>query len=207
MITVGQLLREKRLEKRLTLEQVERATKIRSKFLENLEKNEFDKFNSQTILRGFIRNYATYLDVSLEEIMAFYRRQANDSAVVLPPKAQVAPEGLHFTPRLFTVMSVILVLVVFVGILISQYLSFTMSPPLEILSPKENTIINTDEIEVVGKTDPDAALTINNEVVQTTNGQFRLTIPLISGLNTITFKAVNKSQKETTILRHLRVEK
>lgn len=207
MITVGKLLRERRLEKKVTLAEAEKATKIRSKFLESLEKDEFDRISSATILRGFIKNYAVYLDLPLDEIMAFYRRQSTDQTLVLPEKPQVPERGFRLTPRLLTVLSVSTILAVFVSVLVIQYQNYAMSPPLEVLSPKENSVVSSEEIEISGKTDPDAALTINGESVQTANGQFQVKVPLSPGLNIITLRAINKFQKETVLTRHLRLEK
>ncbi len=209
MITVGQLLKEKRLEKKLTLDQVEKTTRIRAKFLEWIENNEFSKVGSPTVLRGFIRNYATHLGVAVDQIMAFYRRQA-DEAVPTPSSfrtRQISHSPLRITPTLFAVFSIGALLVGFIGFLVLQFLNFTMSPPLIVDSPKDNLVVNTDQVEVKGKTDPDATLTINAEPVQTTDGKFDIKFPLAGGLNVITLKSVNRFQKETVVTRPLRLEK
>jgi len=207
MITVGEILRNKRLERKLTLSQIEKSTKIREKFLYLIENNEFDKFSSQTVLRGFIKNYATLLGLPIPEIMAFYRRQSDEKFIVLTPKESEVKSGFAITPRIFTLSSIGIALSLFFLFLIYQYWQFVSAPPLIIDRPPENTVFQTDEVEIAGKTDPDAMLTINDQPVKVSEtGSFTVKIPLSAGLNTLTFKASNKYQKTTTKLRHLRLE-
>lgn len=61
MFDIGSTLREARLRKGLDLLQVERATKIRAKYLRALEDERFDILPSQTYVRGFLRSYADFL--------------------------------------------------------------------------------------------------------------------------------------------------
>lgn len=209
MLTVGQLLKEKRLEKKLTLDQVEKTTRIRAKFLEWIENNDFSKVGSPTVLKGFIRNYASHVGVDVDQIMAFYRRQSDDSTP--NPGSfrarQIFHSPLRITPTLFAFVSIGALLLIFIGFLVLQFLNFTMAPPLTIDTPKDNLVVTTEIIEVKGETDPDAVLTINAEPVQTTAGKFDVKIPLSPGLNVVTLKSVNRFQKETIVTRHLRLEK
>jgi hypothetical protein len=86
-------------------------------------------------------------------------------------------------------------------------LQYASAPLLQITKPSENMIVKTNEIEVEGKTDPAATLTLNDQNVQTDeSGKFSLKAPLSLGLNTLTFKATNKFSKTTTKVRHLRLE-
>jgi hypothetical protein len=58
---IGSSLREARLRKGLDFLEVERATKIRAKYLRALEQERFDLLPSQTYVRGFLRSYADFL--------------------------------------------------------------------------------------------------------------------------------------------------
>jgi len=62
--TVGTILRLKREEKGLTLEQVFQAIKIRSNYLQAIENDDFDQLPSRAQARGFIRLYANFLDLN-----------------------------------------------------------------------------------------------------------------------------------------------
>jgi cytoskeleton protein RodZ len=69
---LGTLLRETREQKRLGLEQVESATRIRERFLRALEEGNYDQLPTPGHVQGFLRNYALYLGLDLEEVEALY---------------------------------------------------------------------------------------------------------------------------------------
>ncbi len=68
-ISPGQLLRSKREEKKLTLEQAALETNIRIQFLQAIEEDRMGAISSQAQLRGFIRLYASYLGLNPLEIL------------------------------------------------------------------------------------------------------------------------------------------
>lgn len=207
MLTVGEILKEKRLDRKLTLEQVEKTIKIRTKFLKLIEDNNFKSFESAPTLRGFIRNYANFLGLSNTQIMAFYRRQSDDSSQNLLPHPMPVIAGFKITPQLVTVFAVGTLLILFVGFLISQYLAFRGSPSLVVSSPPDNLVVKIDQVDVVGQCDPDASLVVNGQSVRVdSSGKFKVTVPLTAGLNEIVIKATNKYQKTSRVTRHLRLE-
>jgi cytoskeleton protein RodZ len=58
---IGNSLREARYRQQLELSDVELATKIRSRYLQALEEENFDALPAQTYVKGFLRTYADYL--------------------------------------------------------------------------------------------------------------------------------------------------
>jgi cytoskeleton protein RodZ len=61
MEEIGKTLRETRERLGLTLEEIERTTRIRKARLEALERGELDSMPSQAQARGFLRNPGHYL--------------------------------------------------------------------------------------------------------------------------------------------------
>lgn len=209
MITVGEILSRARIAKRLTFEQVEKATKIRAKFLTALERNEFVKLPPGTFTKGLIKNYAAYLGLSVEETMAFYRRQVDEerARVVPEPRSREALKRFRLTPQIFTIASISFLLACFFGYLIFSYFKFAGNPTLVVNQPKNNVVVSADKIEVAGRLDPDASLVVNNEFVPTSeDGDFKVDVPLEPGLNTLTITATNKFKRQTTITRNVRLE-
>jgi cytoskeletal protein RodZ len=208
MTTVGEILSLAREKKHLTLEQVEKTTKIRSKFIAAIEHNEFDKLPPGTFTKGFIKNYASFLGLPIEETLAFYRRQANDEKGPLVSKSAPPTEKKLFTPISLTSIGVAILLLVFFTYLGFSYLRFAGSPTLMVASPAKNAVVAAEQVEVLGKTDPDATVTINDQTVPVNeSGSFTAQITLTPGLNTLTITAVNKFHRQTTITRNLRLEK
>ena len=63
METIGELLKNRRVEKDMTLADVHEATKITVENLAALEENRFEIFSSRVYARAFLRDYANYLGI------------------------------------------------------------------------------------------------------------------------------------------------
>ena len=63
MFEIGSSLREARLRKGIEINDAERDTKIRSKYLRALETESFDVLPGQAYIKSFLRSYADYLDL------------------------------------------------------------------------------------------------------------------------------------------------
>src|SRR5512134_4029274 len=59
--TVGEILRSAREARKLSVEQVNRETKISVQTVRALEQDDFGAFPSETYLKGFVRTYAEFL--------------------------------------------------------------------------------------------------------------------------------------------------
>ena len=89
MQTVGEILRAERGKKGVTIKDVEGATNIRALYLSAIEDNQFSVAPGEVYLKGFIRNYATYLGLDGQEMVNLYRQQINPPP---PPEPQTGPE-------------------------------------------------------------------------------------------------------------------
>ncbi|RMF79370.1 MAG: DUF4115 domain-containing protein [Chloroflexi bacterium] len=70
---LGRFLRESREAKELTLDDAEQALRIRAHILQSFEEGNFDIPDAVPVqIRGFIRNYARYLDLDEERILEYY---------------------------------------------------------------------------------------------------------------------------------------
>ncbi|MRS04093.1 helix-turn-helix domain-containing protein, partial [bacterium] len=86
-ISPGQLLRSKREEKKLTLEQAALETNIRIQYLQAIEEDRKGAISSQAQLRGFIRLYASYLGLNPLEILEPGRpAETTEKQVEIPEK-------------------------------------------------------------------------------------------------------------------------
>jgi len=66
---VGDRLRRAREAKGLTLDQMEEITKIRRRYLQALEDEDYGQLPGEVFVRGFLRNYALALELDAEEIL------------------------------------------------------------------------------------------------------------------------------------------
>lgn len=68
----GELLRQARTYKSVTLREAERATRISRHYLLALEREEFAELPALTYSRGIVRRYAEYLDLDPVDVLARY---------------------------------------------------------------------------------------------------------------------------------------
>ena len=101
--TIGSILRQKREEKRLTLDQVFQAIKIRASYLQAIENDQLDALPSVAQARGFIRLYAGYLgidpyalleNVSVENPIEEPESQPKEEAELLPETSKTVKDHL-----------------------------------------------------------------------------------------------------------------
>ncbi len=209
MVHVGERLYEERLKKGHTLEEVSKATKIRLSFLLAIEKGEYRKLPSGTYVHGFIRNYSRFLGLPEHEILALFKRGYDEEKFL-----KVLPEGLvrndDFAISKFKITQALkilpLIFIVLLVYIVFQYRSAIFNPPLKVSSPAENSI-NSSQVTVIGKTDPNTTVFINSEVASLDkDGNFKKTINVFPGKAKITIKAVNNFNKTTILERHIEVK-
>lgn len=74
MPTVGEILRSEREKKGLSIKDIEKATSIRVLYLEAIEQDNYSVIPGEVYLKGFIRNYANYLNLDAQSVMELYRQ-------------------------------------------------------------------------------------------------------------------------------------
>jgi cytoskeleton protein RodZ len=86
---LGALLRNKREEMGLSYAQIFEITKLRPRFLEALENEEWDHLPSPAFVKGFIRSYARTLGLAEDGLVALYQeispQHKETPGLVLPP--------------------------------------------------------------------------------------------------------------------------
>lgn len=83
---IGPTLREARNRRKIDLSEVEAAIKIRIRYLQAMENEEWDALPGGAYTRGFIRTYASYLGLDGERLADDYRRSTAPPGGERPPK-------------------------------------------------------------------------------------------------------------------------
>lgn len=206
MIKAGQRLKEERLKQGLTLEEVSKSIKIRTSFLEAIEKSEYAKLPASTFAQGFVRNYAQFLGLPENEITPLFRREFDEGKIykVLPqgvpadfPITRIKKSQILLIPLLFFVL---------IFYLVFQYKDAIIPPSVNITSPRENETVASTIILVSGSTNPDNLVYVNNfQISVDENGKFKKSLSVFSGRAEIKIKIVNRFNKSTEIIRHITV--
>lgn len=86
MFEIGNTLREARVRRNQTLQQVEEDIKIRVKYVQAMENEDWDVMPGVTYVKGFLRTYATYLGLDPDVIIDEFRSRAiSPAAEILEP--------------------------------------------------------------------------------------------------------------------------
>ena len=72
MQSVGQYLRKRREELRMSVEEVARTTRVPISSVERIEADQFDELPGEVFVRGFLTSYARTVELAPEDVLARY---------------------------------------------------------------------------------------------------------------------------------------
>ncbi|MFZ5376394.1 MAG: helix-turn-helix domain-containing protein [Patescibacteria group bacterium] len=198
--TVGSTLQEKRQSRRVTLDVLAEKTMIRRDYLENLEKDEFEKLPAASFVKGFIRAYGRVLGFDPKPLIALLRRDYKESAKgKLVPREFLKPV-LKQRQTLNSVTFLVAGLFVVFGVVFSyiglQWYNLVKPPEIVLSSPTEDEFVSS-QVVVEGMTVPDAVVVVNSQPVAiNADGTFKTQIHLPrEGISTITVEATDRRGK------------
>lgn len=210
MKKVGEVLKKTRQAKGLSLGEIEKAIRVRKKYLEALEKGDYGNLPGFSYAQGFVRVYARYLGLSVEKILAFLRREYPVEKInVLPRMGEEPGRRIHFkiTPQWTTIIGAGLILLLFFSWLFWQVKSLAGAPKLVIVEPRDKAVVSLVLVLVKGKTEPQAQVKINGQEIRVDEkGDFAEQIDLSPGLNEIVVEAKSKMGKTLTKKIQIRSE-
>ena len=203
----GHRLKEVRLRRRLSIDQIAMSLRIPPKYLLALEEGNLSVFSAEVYAKGAYMKYASYLDMDTRASWhAFLRALAGAREVTLL-KLPVPSTWLQrvLTPtRVFVavIASVVLLVVSYIGLQISMFVSV---PELELLEP-EMFVLDEQVVIVRGVAEADAEVSVNRErVLLDDSNNFVYKLPLRTGINVLQVEAVGASGRTNIIQKHLLV--
>lgn len=199
MQTAGSVLKEARIKKGSTLTEVEKATKIKSAILAKIESDDIEAVGSFGHFAGLVKNYGEFLELNTDFLLALLRRQADFSQTKIRPSFSKFPQ---FLTNAKTPILAILVLVGVFSYLIFQLVSLRAGPMLEVTKPQNGAVVNLSKIQILGKTDPEAQITVNGQKIPTNlTGEFSTEFELRKGINMIEIVAKGRLGVERKVIR------
>jgi hypothetical protein len=109
MFEIGSSLRDSRMRQKLDLAEVERATRIRARYLMALEEDRFEALPGPAYAKGFLRTYADYLGLDAQQFVDEYNARfapAEELFPATPPRIRRRRSTIN--PRLFVLPAVVL---------------------------------------------------------------------------------------------------
>jgi transcriptional regulator with XRE-family HTH domain len=161
MKKLGELLRETRERKKLSIEDISNSTKIRSSMVVAIENGDYRNFNNDVHIQSFIKTYASFLGIDKEKAIALYRRERqilDEGVDVIKNKLRLDYSLFGKIQRLLTIKTVISISLFFITSVIIyffyiQFQAFYVPPRLAITSPSQNAIVENETFVIEGITD------------------------------------------------------
>ena len=102
-INIGDMLRRRRAEKKISLAEAQSITKINKKFLEAMEEENFKLIPTKVAAKGFLKIYALYLGIDPKMLLDEYEAIAPEEKPLqkVPPKPP-APDTIKATKNLLS---------------------------------------------------------------------------------------------------------
>ena len=156
---IGSLLEKKRLEKGLSLKEVEQATKIRTRYLEGLEREDPTSLPDPVYARGFLKTYANFLGLDGEQLSREFRdnrapRRERQFSYERPQRREfdqplINPGGLDDAERrgisgatILTIVLAVFVLAMVIGAL--YYVGYRSTINTSDSAPEEESIVDQE---------------------------------------------------------------
>jgi len=197
MLTAGEILKNQRLKKNLSLTDISKQIKIKEKYISALENNNWNFFESKVYIEGLIKTYSRFLGLNYKKVLPFFYRDYEDNEVVSFRK-RISDK--YFTPQVkkFFQTLVFISIFIFFGYFIYQIKIFLTPPKIVLISPKTDTFYNENLIKIVGKTEKETSINIFGEkVYPNQDGIFEYNFPLKKGHNELIIELVGANGKKT----------
>lgn len=203
-LTLGEKLKNMRSERRLSISEVSKHTKIQAKYLEYIEEGEYSKLPADVYVKGFLRSLGNFMGVNENSLIKqFEREKGIHKNIKKIDDEEKTVKPIRFSKFVITPKLLAVVLIGFSIFSIFFYLykevdSFVSKPRLVIIKPVDGTSVDGKNVHVTGVAEKDTLVSINDQpVLVSEKGEFGQDIGLQEGLNTITVKAKNRFDKES----------
>lgn len=197
MLTVGEILKQQREKRQIPLDQVEKGIRVREKYLKAIESGQWNFFSSKIYIAGIIKNYAKFLGLDQNKVLAFFRREYEQQEN-LGFKRKISSQYLTPETKKFVILALVIVFIGFFAYFGYQLRAYLSPPKVSIISPKTDRFINESRLKIIGQTEKEAVVTIFDErVYQNKEGIFEYLLPLKSGKNTLIIEIIGANGKKT----------
>lgn len=205
MARLGDALRQQREQMGVTMEQAAEDTRIREKFLQAIESGDYQSLPGTVYTKGFLRNYAGYLNLDAEEMLALYTGERGGSEPIrtFAPMRPLVKRSFIFTPTVLVPVVVLAGIGLFAFYIFYQFTNFAVAPRVDITDPPGDAVSQVAEYLVKGKTNPEGRITIRvspgadtfNDLRPAADGTFSQLVPLKPGPNHVEVQVLDPAGK------------
>ncbi|OHA07343.1 MAG: hypothetical protein A2934_00100 [Candidatus Sungbacteria bacterium RIFCSPLOWO2_01_FULL_47_10] len=201
----GEILKNAREKKNLSIKEISFTSKIPHDMIAAFEEMDIVRIPVRVYARPFLERYIRLLGLGDEFSAGDFLNevQPKEPLVSLPGGGQ-----RKHIPR-FMVAAGIAILIgsSLIAYGFYQFRFYIFMPKLVVKEPARDIATGETAMRIKGTIGPDASLTLNGRPIYSDEaGEFKETVYLASGLNTLEFEAVNQAGKATKIIRYILVK-
>lgn len=206
--SLGEKLRNLRRSQAVSLEMIEKLTRVRKCYLEALEWGRYDLLPDPMYTRNYIRSYSRALNADETYFLELYEEESGRTDLLAPhrlPRERVKKRSFFVSTHLFSgiVLAVaVLAIVVYLGYQANRLLS---APTIVLLHPVNDAAVTSALLPVSGTVEnTEVQVKINgHDVVVNDDHTFSATLDLVRGLNVITVEAKRRYSHPAIIYRRV----
>jgi cytoskeletal protein RodZ len=208
--TLGERLRQLRIESRQTPEQVAKAIHVAVKYVVAIEENRYKDIPGLVYARNFVRLYVRYMKLPVESAMERFEKEWQVIQGRRTERAGMVQRA-HTEPRWWQRHAGLVIAGVVVAVVIGyfgwQLVRFFQPPSLVVTNPADDVSTNSATIIIRGKSVSEAIVSVNNEQVEIQpDGTFSDEVTLQPGLNVLKITSQRKRSRTATIVRRILFE-
>jgi cytoskeletal protein RodZ len=162
METLGQFLKEQRLKRTITLDEIARTTKIRKGLLEALEQDNYDLLPPRSYVRGMVKLYAQEVGIDINEVLEKFEKA--------PIEAGKLQSTVKIKHRMSSASPGTYLMLIIIGIGLLGYFMYARSDKQEITSvvvstPPESNLTPTIPTTIIVSTAPVSSTAVTTEPI------------------------------------------
>ncbi len=207
---IAKEIKEKRKDMGLDLNKISQKTKINIKYLKALENGQLNKLPPGVYGKKILQEYSNFLKLDTDFLLEVWDIETDNKKKV--NQRNIFSYKVPHLSYFLTIPKIIKNLIILLAVLIClTYLGYYIkniieAPSLIITSPVDNMHTNENFINIIGETEEEATVTINNqEVLLDPQGNFVKKVNLSNGLNTISIVAQKKYSQKNIIKKRILV--
>ncbi|MFA5133468.1 MAG: helix-turn-helix domain-containing protein [Patescibacteria group bacterium] len=188
----------------ISLEKINRETKIPIKYLKALEAGSIESLPDVLYVKNIIKKYLGFFNIDPKPYIVRLEIARREKEA---PQKNISAKKMIVIPRLIKTIALCALIIGFISYLGFEFGRIFQPPKINVFYPAPNETVYSNIIEVRGKTEKGVTLFINNEqVVLNKDGEFKKEINLQKGLNIIKIGGVRRYSKENVIWRNVMFE-
>lgn len=202
--TIADKLKNLRSKKEIDPEFLAKKLNIPLKYILFLESGEHGSLPGDIYVRAWLKKIANFYEINSADLLLDYQLEKKivhkiSSHTDSNKKRKI--KNINFlTPRLIRWSLIWLVIGSLFVYMAYEIVNIVAPPDLQITSPNNNLKTKETSVEIIGRTQAEAQLNINDELIVLDQvGGFKKTVNLTVGLNTLKISAKNKHSRTNKI--------